>query len=203
MMYKSFSLILLAFLLFSCKNTPNNQQNTTTTEGGQTTQNVLPPATPDVAQVTPVTDKAIQNFTILPYQQVGSITAATTEGGLKTLFGEQNVVRDNRGDVQTVIFKGTANELQIAWKAGAAFKKIESVIIMGKGAKWRTPEGIGIGSNLKELEAANGKSVTLAPIGEEEEGIFRPLWNGGKIHPKLVVSYDKTADKVFAIQINF
>ena len=71
---------------------------------------------------------------------------------------------------------------------------------MVRQGKFQTPEGIHIGSTLKDLEAANGKPVKLVPVSDEE---MRPIWQGGKVNPQLVLSYDPDKDRVFAIQINF
>lgn len=145
-----------------------------------------------------ITDRPVQNFTVMPFQQVGNITAAMTETDLKQLLGDSNVVRINRGAVQTVLFPNSPNELEIAWKKGEKFKKIGTIII--RKGPWRTPEGIGIGATKKELEAINGKPITLFPLGEEE---FRVIWNGGKVHPKLAVSYASATDRVFEMLILF
>ncbi len=148
--------------------------------------------------VKPIENKIIRNYTIVPKKQFGDITSATTEEGLKKIYGDSNVVRINRGSVQTVIFANTDSEIEIAWKKGMPFKKIESLFI--RKGKWQTPEGIHIGSTLKDLEAANGKPVKLVPIDDEE---MRPIWQDGKVNPQLVLSYDAQKDKVYGIQINF
>jgi hypothetical protein len=192
MTYKKFikiiCFILAIILNYNCKNTPN-------TEGSNSaTKNALDSTT----QVTEITTQPVQNFTVVPFQQVGSITAAMTETDLKQLYGDSNVVRVNRGVVQTVVFPNSPNELEIAWEKGKKFKKIGSIII--RKGNWRTPEGIGLGATKKELEAINGKAVTLFPLGQEE---FRVVWNGGKVHPKLALSYSKTDDRVFEMLILF
>jgi hypothetical protein len=192
MTYKKFikiiCFILAIILNYNCKNTPN-------TEGSNSaTKNALDSTT----QVTEITTQPVQNFTVVPFQQVGSITAAMTEMDLKQLYGDSNVVRVNRGVVQTVMFPNSPNELEIAWKKGEKFKKIGSIII--RKGNWRTSEGIGLGATKKELEAINGKAVTLFPLGQEE---FRVVWNGGKVHPKLALSYSKTDDRVFEMLILF
>ena len=192
MTYKKFIKIicfLVAIILnYNCKNTPN-------TEGSNSaTNNALDSTT----QVTEITTQPVQNFTVVPFQQVGSITAAMTETDLKQLYGDSNVVRVNRGVVQTVVLPNSPNELEIAWEKGKKFKKIGSIII--RKGNWRTPEGIGLGATKKELEAINGKAVTLFPLGQGE---FRVVWNGGKVHPKLALSYSKTDDRVFEMLILF
>ncbi len=192
MTYKKF-IKIICFLMaivfnYNCKNTPN-------TEGSNS---AIKNAIDSTTQVTEITNRPVQNFTVVPFQQVGSITAAMTETDLKQLYGDSNVVRVNRGVVQTVVFPNSANELEIAWKKGEKFKKIGSIII--RKGNWRTPDGIGIGATKKELEAINGKAVTLFPLGQEE---FRVVWNGGKVHPKLALSYSKTDDRVFEMLILF
>jgi hypothetical protein len=188
MTYIQYSKIILLFsvLVFSnCQNTEGSNS---------TTKNTVDSTT----QVQAIVDRPVQNFTIVPFQQVGNITAAMTETDLKQLLGDSNVVRINRGAVQTVVFPNSPNELEIAWKKGEKFKKIGSIII--RKGNWRTPEGIGIGSTKKELEAINGKSVTLFQLDEED---FRVVWNGGKVNEKLAVTYSSATDRVFEMIILF
>ncbi len=192
--YKYIFFLFLFILMLSCKNAPQNTQNT---EGVISNDTTTTTTTPE-AVVIPIVDKVVRNYTIVPKQQFGDITPASTEADLIRLYGDSNVVHIDRGLVQTVIFPKSNSEIEIAWKKGQTFKKIESLFV--RQGKFQTPEGIRIGSTLKELEAANGKPVKLVPIDENE---MRPLWQGGKVNPQLVLSYDKDADRVFAIQINF
>ncbi len=175
----------------ACTNAP---QNTPNTEGG----NTIDTNASSKAVVTPIDNKVLRNYTIVPKQQFGEITPATTDTDLRRIYGDFNVVHINRGLVQTVIFPNSSNEIEIAWKKGQKFKKIESIMV--RQGKFQTPEGIHIGSTLKDLEAANGKPVKLVPVSDGE---MRPLWQGGKVNPQLVLSYDPDKDRVFAIQINF
>jgi hypothetical protein len=179
-------------VLVACQNDPKSaqqqQQSLTDTITGIDSTSI----------VKPIENKIIRNYTIVPKKQFGDITSATTEDGLKQIYGDSNVVRINRGRVQTVIFPNTDSEIEIAWKKGDGFKKIECLFI--RKGKWQTPEGIHIGSTLKDLEAANGKPVKLVPIDDEE---MRPVWQGGKVNSQLVLSYDSLKDRVYGIQINF
>ncbi len=191
MIYKHYYLLFSLALMVACTNAPQNTQNT---EGGVSTDTSLT----SYSVVTPIEDRVLQNYTIVPQKQFGDITPATTEADLKRIYGDSNVVHIDRGLVQTVIFPKSTNEIEIAWKKGQKFKKIESLIV--RKGKFQTPEGIHIGSTLKDLEAANGKPIKLVPVSNEE---MRPIWQGGKVNPQLVLSYDKATDRVFAIQINF
>lgn len=191
MIYRYKYLLFSLVFMVACTNAPQNTQNT---EGGVSTDSALN----SDAVVTPIEDRVLQNYTIVPKQQFGDITPATTEADLKRIYGDSNVVHIDRGLVQTVIFPNSNNEIEIAWKKGQKGKKIESLMV--RKGKFQTPEGIHIGSTLKDLEAANGKPVKLVLISDEE---MRPIWQGGKVNPQLVLSYDRDADRVFAIQINF
>ncbi len=191
MMNKHKYLLIFLIGIVACTNAPKNTQNT---EGG----NAIDSTAVSSATVTPIDNKVLRNYTIVPKQQFGDITPATTDADLKRIYGDSNVVHINRGLVQTVIFPNSRNEIEIAWKKGQKFKKIESIIV--RQGKFQTPEGIHIGSTLKDLEAANGKPVKLVPISDDE---MRPLWQGGKVNPQLVLSFDPDKNRVFAIQINF
>jgi hypothetical protein len=189
------SVLALSFFT-ACQNDPQSNRQTTAQNGvGETNQSDTPIPPPVVK---PIADKPVWNFTVVPKQQAGDIIPTTTEEDLKKLYGEANVQRVNRGVVQTLVFPNTENEMEIAWRKGQVYKKIESVII--RKGKWQTPEGIRIGSSQKDLDIANGKPIQLAPISDEE---MRPLWQGGKVHPQLVLGYDPNAGRVFMMQINF
>jgi hypothetical protein len=193
--YIKIACFLSVITFYNCKNTPNTEgANSATKNVMDTTMQVHDTTT----QVKPITTRPVQNFTVVPYQQVGSITVRMTEKDLKQLYGDSNVVRVNRGMVQTVVFPNSPNELEIAWEKDAKFKKINYLSI--RKGNWRTPEGIGIGTTKKQLEAINGKPVTLFPLGEED---FRVVWNDGKVHPKLAVTYSEATDRVFEMMILF
>ena len=179
-----FIILLVVFIMCqACKNTPN-------TEGvAKTTSDTIVQK-----RDTPI----LKNDTIIPFIQVGDMRPEDTELSLKKLYGDSNVVRINRGSVQTVIFPHTDNEIEIVWKKNKLYQKINTIIIHS--GQWKTLEGIGIGTNLKTLEQLNGKKITLYPIDDDE---FRPIWNNGKINKHLAVSYSKINDKVFQIQILF
>jgi hypothetical protein len=187
--------LFLAIGFYNCNNAPNTEGSNSATQNSMDTTMQMHDTT---TQVNALTTRPVQNFTVVPFQQVGTITARMTEMDLKQLYGDSNVVRVNRGMVQTVVFPNSPNELEIAWEKDAKFKKINYISI--RKGNWRTPEGIGIGATKKQLESINGKAVTLFPLGEED---FRIVWNEGKVHPKLAVTYSQATDRVFEMMIMF
>ena len=196
MTYVNFFKIICLFSLIIFSNCKNREgPNSASKNVVDSTMNSTIDSTTKVETTAP---QSIQNFTVVPLKQVGNIMSSMSETDLKQLLGDSNVVRINRGSVQTVIFPKSANELEIVWKKGRKFKKIGTIII--RKGNWRTSEGIAIGTTKKELEAINGKPVTLFPLDEEE---FRVIWNDGKVHPKLAVTYSTTTNNVTEMIILF
>jgi hypothetical protein len=182
-------LFLLAILLiFSCKNKKSNADANTVTQ----------PNVTDSAIVTPTEDKPASNFTVMPNQQVGNVISSMSEADLKRVYGEKNVARVNRGDVKTVIYPNSDNELEISWKKGQEYKKLE-VAIIRKG-DWKTAEGIQIGSTVEDLERINGKKIDLYTL---EDGVAIVRWQGGSVNKNLKVLVNLDTKKVMEMQIDF
>jgi hypothetical protein len=182
-------LFLLAILIiFSCKNKKSNESTDTVTQ----------PNVTESATVTPTEETPASNFTVMPKQQVGNVISSMSEADLKRVYGEKNVARVNRGDVKTVIYPNTDNELEISWKKGQDYKKLE-VAIIRKG-DWKTAEGIQIGSTVEDLERINGKKIDLYTL---EDGIAIVRWQGGSVNKNLKVLVNLDTKKVMEMQIDF
>jgi hypothetical protein len=192
-------LALILTLFMACTEAPkqpNSSENTAYTEGGYTDTTSNMDATPQTAS--PKTDAPVKSITVVPKQQVGLITANMAEADIKQAYGETNVVRVDRGDVKTAIFPNTNKELEITWKKGQEYKKLETAII--RKGDWKTAEGIGIGTTVEELNAINGKPVELF---QREENYAMVRWKNGKINPKLKAIVDTDTKKVIEMQIDF
>jgi hypothetical protein len=192
-------LALILTLFMACTEAPkqdNSSENSAYTEGGYTVTIVNTDATPQTA--TPKTDAPVKSLTVVPKQQVGLIRADMTEADIKQAYGEKNVVRVDRGDVKTSVFPNSDKELEITWKKGQDFKKLETAII--RKGDWKTAEGIGIGTTVEELNAINGKPVELF---QREENYAMVRWKNGKINPKLKAIVDTDTQKVIEMQIDF
>lgn len=186
--------VLIVLTLSACSEAPKQVSNpsdyTNYTEGSKVD-------TPQ-AIVMPKTDAVVKNVTVVPQQQVGQITANMSELDIKKLYGEQNVARVDRGDVKTAVFPNSDKELEISWKKGQDFKKLETAII--RKGDWKTAEGIGIGTTVDELNKINGKPVELF---QREENYAMVRWKDGKVHSKLKVIVDTDTRKVIEMQIDF
>lgn len=178
----------LCFFIFSCKSKNNNADANTVTQ----------PNVTESATVTPTSETPASNFTVMPKQQVGNIISSMSEVDLKRVYGEKNVARVNRGDVKTVLYPNSENELEISWKKGQDYKKLE-VAIIRKG-DWKTAEGIQIGSTVEDLERINGKKIDLYTL---EDGIAIVRWQGGSVNKNLKVLVNLDTKKVMEMQIDF
>jgi hypothetical protein len=172
-------LALILTLFMACTEAPkqpNSSENTAYTEGGYTDTTSNMDATPQTAS--PKTDAPVKSITVVPKQQVGLITANMAEADIKQAY--------------------TNKELEITWKKGQEYKKLETAII--RKGDWKTAEGIGIGTTVEELNAINGKPVELF---QREENYAMVRWKNGKINPKLKAIVDTDTKKVIEMQIDF
>ena len=116
-----------------------------------------------------------------------SIFQETTEKELIEIYGRKNVKRakipvgEGETVLGTVLFPGTTDELTIEWKAN--FARPER-ITASQGKRWRTREGIAIGTTLEKVEQANQGSFKLSGFEWDYPG--RTLsWEGGRLEASL------------------
>ena len=124
---------------------------------------------------------------IIPNESVGLITSSTTKSALNKLYDKGNireyVVFSYEGfDIKgtEVIFDNTADNITIEWNDGNLTPKI--IRIKNLNSNWKTKEGVGIGSTIKEVEKANGKPFTI--YGYEIDAYLAGTvknWNSGNL----------------------
>lgn len=133
------------------------------------------------------------DFTIVPGERVGMITANTTEAKLQETYGADKIkiqsVPIAEGDIQegVVLYPGTSNEIEIIWET-AASEGTPAFIRIGKDStQWKTSEGITVGTSLEKLEEINGKPFTFYGFEWDYGGLVMD-WNGGKLTSNLVIA---------------
>jgi len=108
---------------------------------------------------------------------------------LKTTFPAADVGRDSvplgatEGDMvpATVLFaKDPARSVQIVWKDTATHTQPRYVRVARRPTRWRTPDGITVGTSLRDLERLNGRPFRLAAFGFDGSGSVTS-WNGGRL----------------------
>ena len=134
-----------------------------------------------------------KRWIIDPLSNVAGIAPESTKEDLVRIFGEENVQRYEVpvGEGMTVegtrIYGGTENEILIEWKRDT--EAPERITIQRPGAKWKTKEGITIGTTLDQLEKSNGRSFMVTGFGWDYAGrsVSR---EGGKLPPQLQLDFD-------------
>jgi hypothetical protein len=130
----------------------------------------------------------LESFLINPLSSVGRIVPNSTEADLIRTYGAKNVKRVtiDVGEGETVqgsvLFPGTPDAVEIEW--AKLYSQPVRISISSKGTKWRTREGITIGTSLDELEVINGGLFSLTGFGWDYEG-RTVSWEKGKLPKQL------------------
>jgi hypothetical protein len=135
--------------------------------------------------------KAEHDFVIVPGKRLGPFMAKNAkENDLVQAFGAENVKAQTLyGGEGTempgyVVYADTPDQLEVAYDSTYAVGKPSLLRISGQGTRWKTTEGISIGTTLEELIRINGKAITFYGFGWDYGGTISS-WNGGKISEML------------------
>lgn len=100
------------------------------------------------------------NTLIIPGKKVGAITSQTTRADLVKMFGESklkdDVVLEGEGTISVPVTKvnlGGDKYLTVVWEEDT---RETLLYVRDFGSAWKTPEGIGVGTSLAELQAELG-----------------------------------------------
>jgi hypothetical protein len=88
-------------------------------------------------------------------------------------IGEGDYVRG------TAVFPGTADQLEILWQ-GADRRSPSRIIVNQSGSRWATPEGIKVGTALRDIERMNRRPFRLLGFGWDYTGTVMS-WSGGHL----------------------
>jgi len=152
----------------------------------------------------PRADQSTQDstqFRVVPGQQFGALTPATSHADLVRVFGAANVHQsrvqcaeascDEPGT--TVVVPGCPDTLEVFWKDTVALSEpsvVTAAVSLGQYGDsvrgcWRTEQGLGIGTTLRELERFNAAPFHLAPLGEWDYAGYAGPWLGGRLDSLL------------------
>lgn len=127
-----------------------------------------------------------QKTALPPFACAGAFAADASEAALVRRFGRGNVVFRTvpaaEGEMvkATVLFPNDrSRRVEIVWLDENKRRRPAEVLVYDPGP-WRTPEGIGIGATLAEVEAANGRPFTLSGFGWDYGGSVLD-WDGGRL----------------------
>jgi hypothetical protein len=126
------------------------------------------------------------DYKIVPGTRVGTVAAHASEGRLMRRYGKNRVRRDRiaiddegGSRLGTVLFPRSVDELKIVWR-DRAFDRARHVVLSSAGSRWKTRDGVGVGTTLKELEIANGGEFEFAAFAWDGAG-WITSWLGGRL----------------------
>jgi hypothetical protein len=127
------------------------------------------------------------DWVVVPGERVGPVRISTTKSELIALFGAE-VVKDGEinvgeGDMHpgTLVYPDDPSQrLAILWEQGKS-KRIDVCYGLRDGVcRWKTPQGVSIGTELKEIEKLNARPFKLAGFAWDYEGTI-VSWEDGKL----------------------
>ena len=133
-----------------------------------------------------------KDWICIPHKKVGLITKDATEKAIKYVYGEKQTKRQEIGlgegemTMGTIVFPNTSEELIVEWTVEDPYKTISRIRIEKEATKWKSKEGITIGTSLEELIKLNGKDFSFYGFEWDYSGSLNS-WEGGKINPDLKV----------------
>jgi hypothetical protein len=124
------------------------------------------------------------DWLIVPGERVGPITATTSAEMLQTIFGPGDVesvdvyVGEGVTEPGAAVFPGDpTRRLEVLW-TDAARTAVKEVRLRGNSTKWRTQEGISLGSTLKDIERLNGWPFRLVGFAWDYGGTITGCGRG-------------------------
>jgi hypothetical protein len=138
-----------------------------------------------------------------------SLLEMSSEAQLIAKYGKGNVVRDTAYYPEgageyfvSVLFPNTADSrLEITWNDSITFSSLNAIMISNDSSRWKTSEGITVGTTLKELIEINKKDVKFSGLGWDYGGYVN--WDGGALqHRGLSIVLDAPAELNEGIQLD-
>jgi len=127
---------------------------------------------------------AADEFLIQPGQGAGRVRIGDDYDDLVIAFGKENVEKSeiyfaegNSAD-GFIVYRDTPDEIQCTYSPAIA--GIDMIFIRRPGGKWKTQEGIGVGTPLDSLVKMNGKPITFFGFGWDYGGQVTG-YNGGRL----------------------
>jgi hypothetical protein len=131
------------------------------------------------------------DFIVEPGVRVGPITPSSSTQDLRKAFGASAVVDkdidigEGTNEPGTDIYESVPGKrLAVLWADPASRKHPSKVIICYQlphgDCMWRTPDGIGMNTTLKDLERHNGRPFKLMGFGWDYSGRVSS-WEGGNL----------------------
>ena len=126
------------------------------------------------------------DFLIIPGKSVGEIGRSSTYESLVKTYGERNVLKTKlyvgegmEKEGVTVFPDDKTTMVEIFWWDEDP-SVVQMIRIQGENSKWHTPQGVTLGTTVKDLERLNEKPFKLLGLGWDYGGSVTN-WNGGAL----------------------
>ena len=125
------------------------------------------------------------NYTVIPDQEVGDITAATGPDDLRRIYGPENVIDttiyigEGIRRAGAVVFPNSVNRVEIVWTEEEP-RRPEVVFLREAGSSWRTANAVAVGVPLDEVIEANQGDFTFYGFDWDYGGTVAD-WQGGAL----------------------
>jgi hypothetical protein len=136
---------LMFFITFTAFFACKNDKNAANTGGGV-----------GVGKVTALTERKIENRTLVPNVQFGNAPANVDEYLLKKIFGDSNVTRKKS---ETVVFENSPQEITVIWQKNKTFRRVEKVCITQQNSIWKLRNGSCVGDDVEHFLPEDGVSI--------------------------------------------
>ena len=138
------------------------------------------------------TQQPVNDWLIVPGVRVGPITSDMSESDLIGIFGRDVVTQQEVYYFEglyrpgTVVFPmDSSRRLEILWKDEQGRTHPERIDIRGGGrSRWKTDDGITLGTSAAELERVNGKPFRITSSCCDYSGTAWS-WEGGVLEQRL------------------
>lgn len=134
------------------------------------------------------------DYLILPGERVGPVRASDTEQSIIDRIGgdlvERGEVAIGEGEsvIANYIFPASENELILLWDQGD-FRHLREIRIRKTDSPWKLANGVGIGSTLKEVSAANQGPFMMTGFEWDYAGSTLN-WQGGELSESLALIFE-------------
>ncbi len=126
------------------------------------------------------------DFLIIPGKSVGEIGRSSTYESLVKTYGERNVLKTKlyvgegmEKEGVTVFPDDKTTMVEIFWWDEDP-SVVQMIRIQGENSKWHTPQGVTLGTTVKDLERLNEKPFKLLGLGWDYGGSVTN-WSGGAL----------------------
>ena len=143
---------------------------------------------------------------VISREGIGPVRVSMSEGELVEALGAESVERFDAYIGEgfcapgSRVFPDTDAEIEVLW-SDPTYSVIAAVRVERDGSPWRTPDGVGVGSTLRELEASAGAPVEFSGFGWDYGG--RATWSEGDLRLGLTLAATQESESAVSADARY